>query len=79
MYDISQLTSYGGTMKTDKILTVRVAGSRLRALMRARGIKQQSELITRLLEEEEERLESLAALRRTARTVRRSDFDDRLL
>ena len=66
-------------MKTDKILTVRVAGRRLRMLMRARGIKRQSELITRLLEEEEERLESLAALRRTAGTVRRSDFDDRLL
>lgn len=46
--------------------------------MRARGIKQQSELINRLLEEEEERLESLAVLRETAGTVARSDFDDRL-
>ncbi len=66
-------------MKTDKVLTVRVAGSRLRKIMRARGITRQSELITRLLEEEEERLESLAVLRQTAGTVRRSDFDDRLL
>jgi hypothetical protein len=66
-------------MKTDKVLTVRLAGSRLRKIMRARGIKRQSDLIKRLLEEEEERLESLAVLRRTAGTVRRSDFDDRLL
>src|SRR5262249_60567561 len=66
-------------MKTDKVLTVRVAGRRLRKLMRARGIKRQSDLITRLLEEEEERLESLAVLRRTPGTARRSDFDDRLL
>jgi hypothetical protein len=66
-------------MKADKVLTVRVAGRRLRKIMRARGIKQQSELIKRLLEEEEERLESLAVLRETAGTVQRSDFDDRLL
>ena len=66
-------------MKTDKVLTVRVAGRRLRKLMRALGIKRQSDLITRLLEEEEERLESLAVLRRTAGTAGRSDFDDRLL
>ncbi len=66
-------------MKTDKMLTVRVAGSRLRKLMRARGIRRQSDLIKRLLEEEEERLESLAVLRQTAGTARRSDFDDRLL
>jgi hypothetical protein len=47
--------------------------------MRARGIRRQSDLIKRLLEEEEERLDSLATLRSTAGTVRRSDFDDRLL
>ena len=66
-------------MKSDKVLTVRIAGSRLRRIMRARGIKRQSDLIKRLLEEEEERLESLSVLRATAATVRRSEFDDRLL
>jgi len=66
-------------MKSDKVLTVRIAGSRLRRIMRARGIKRQSDLIKRLLEEEEERLESLSVLGATAATVRRSDFDDRLL
>ncbi|MEW6268792.1 MAG: hypothetical protein AB1689_05780 [Thermodesulfobacteriota bacterium] len=66
-------------MKTDKVLTVRVAGGRLRKIMRARGIKRQSELINRLLDEEEERLESLSVLRETAARTRRSDFDDRLL
>lgn len=66
-------------MKADKLLTVRIPGSRLRKVMRARGITQQSELIQRLLAEEEERLESLAILRKTADTVRRTDFDDRLL
>ena len=66
-------------MKSDKVLTVRIAGSRLRKIMRARGIKRQSDLIKRLLEEEEERLESLAVLRQTAGSVRRSNFDDRLL
>ena len=66
-------------MKSDKLLTVRVPGSQLRKLMRARGVKRQSDLINRLLQEEEERLESLAVLRRTAGTMRRADFDDRLL
>jgi hypothetical protein len=66
-------------MTSDKVLTVRVAGRRVRKIMRARGFKRQSDLIKRLLEEEEERLESLAVLRRTAGTVRRSAFDDRLL
>ena len=66
-------------MKTDKVLTVRIAGGRLRKIMRARGIKRQSDLINRLLEEEEERLESSSVLRATAASVRRSDFDDRLL
>jgi hypothetical protein len=66
-------------VKSDKLLTVRISGSRLRKLMRARGVRRQSDLIHRLLEEEEERLESLAVLRRTAGTVRRSEFDDRLL
>jgi predicted CopG family antitoxin len=66
-------------VKSDKLLTVRIPGSRLRKLMRARGVKRQSDLINRLLEEEEERLESLSVLRRTAGTMQRSDFDDRLL
>jgi hypothetical protein len=66
-------------VKADKILTVRVARKRLAKIMRARGIRRQSDLINRLLEEEEERLESLAALRETAATVAASDFDDRLL
>ena len=47
--------------------------------VRARGIKRQSDLINRLLEEEEERLESSSVLRATAASVRRSVFDDRLL
>ena len=66
-------------VKSDKLLTVRVPGSQLRKLMRARGVKRQSDLINRLLAEEEERLDSLAVLRRTAGTMRRADFDDRLL
>ena len=35
-------------MKSDKLLTVRVPGSQLRKLMRARGVKRQSDLINRL-------------------------------
>jgi hypothetical protein len=66
-------------MSADKILTVRISGSRLRKLMRVRGVKRQSDLINRLLAEEEERQTSLAALRRTAAAARRFSFDDRLL
>jgi hypothetical protein len=66
-------------MPADKVLTVRISGNRLRKLMRVRGVKRQSDLINRLLAEEEERQTSLAALRRTAGAARRSSFDDRLL
>lgn len=66
-------------MKSDKSLTVRLPGSRLKKVMRARGLTRQSDLINRLLAEEEERLASVAALRRSAGTLRRGDFDDRLL
>lgn len=66
-------------MKSDKLLTVRISGVRLRKLMRARGFKRQSDLINRLLVEEEERLTSLETLRKTARSARPSDFHDRLL
>ncbi len=47
--------------------------------MRARGFKRQSDLINRLLVEEEERLTSLGTLRKTASSARPSDFHDRLL
>jgi len=47
--------------------------------MRARKAATQSELINTLLAEEEERLRSHAVLRDTARTVRASDIDARLL
>jgi len=69
----------GARVKSDKLVTVRLSGSRLRKVMRARGMLRQSDLINRLLAEEEERIASVAALRRTAGTVRRRDFDDRLL
>ena len=69
----------GPIVKSDKLLTVRISGSRLRKVMRARGMKRQSDLINRLLAEEEERLTSLAVLRRGAATLRRAQFDDRLL
>ncbi len=60
-------------------ITVRVPKPRLRQLMRARRAKSQSELINKLLEEEEERLRSYQALRETHGKLKRSVFDDRLL
>lgn len=65
--------------KQDGLVTVRVERRALRRVMRARGIERASELVARLLEEEEERLDSRAALRATAGTARASDFDRRLL
>jgi hypothetical protein len=66
-------------MAANRAITVRVSAAKLRALMRARRIATQSELINTLLAEEEERLRSHAVLRETARTVRAGDVDDRLL
>ncbi|MGH7961260.1 MAG: hypothetical protein ACRERD_05475 [Candidatus Binatia bacterium] len=64
---------------TRKALTVRIPQARLRALMKARKAKTQSELINTLLAEEEERLRSHKVLRDTAGTVKPSSVDDRLL
>jgi hypothetical protein len=66
-------------MATSRAITVRISEVRLRKLMRARKAATQSELINTLLAEEEERLRSHAVLRDTARTVRASDIDARLL
>ena len=66
-------------MAATRAVTVRIPEARLRKLMRARRVATQSELINALLAEEEERLRSHAVLRDTARTVRASDVDDRLL
>ena len=62
-----------------KAITVRIPQSRLRQLMRARKAKSQSELINKLLEEEEERLHSHRVLCETQGKLKRSAFDDRLL
>jgi len=64
-------------MKKDRLVTVRVPEGRVRRLMRARGIARPAELIAVLVEEATERLEWVAALRRTAGTLRRSDRDPR--
>jgi hypothetical protein len=66
-------------MAVRRALSVRIPETRLRKLMRARKARSQSDLINTLLAEEEERLRSHRALRDTARTVKRSDIDDRLL
>ena len=66
-------------MAATRAITVRISEMRLRKLMRARKAATQSELINTLLAEEEERLRSHAVLRDTARTVRASDIDARLL
>ena len=66
-------------MPANRAITVRVPAARLRRLMRARRVATQSQLIKSLLIEEEERLRSHAVLRRTARTLRAGDVDDRLL
>lgn len=60
-----------------KAVTVRVPDKRLRAMMRARKTRSQSELINLLLAEEEERVASHRALRDTFGTVPASDLDDR--
>ncbi len=62
-----------------RAITVRIPEPRLRQLMRARKAKSQSELINKLLEEEEERLKSHEVLRNTQNKLKRSAFDDRLL
>jgi len=66
-------------MGVSKALTVRVPAARLRKLMRARRVATQSELINRLLAEEEERIRSHVVLRETAASARASEVDDRLL
>jgi hypothetical protein len=72
--------SYKTEMRSPRrAITVRVPAARLRALMRARHLKTQSELINTLLAEEEERLRSVAALRETAGKARANELDDRLL
>ena len=66
-------------MAGSRAITVRISEARLRKLMRARKAATQSELINKLLAEEEERLRSHALLRGTAATVRVRDVDARLL
>ncbi len=68
--------SYGTLTKA---ITVRVQTARLKALMRARKVETQSELINTLLQEEEERVRSARALRESANAAASGDFDDRLL
>jgi len=65
--------------RDNRAVTVRLSVGQLRKLMRARSIPTQSELIHRLLDEEEERLASWAVLRETAGVADKADFDDRLL
>ena len=62
-----------------KAVTVRILQPRLRNLMRARHCKSQSELINALLAEEEERLKSHRALRKTEGKLKRTQVNDRLL
>ena len=66
-------------MAARKAVTVRIPESRLRRLMRVRKFKSQSDLVNTLLAEEEERLKSHQAIRKTAGTARPSDIHDRLL
>ena len=66
-------------MSMTKAVTVRVSGRDLAQIMRKRAFKTQSEVINTLLAEEAERLRALAFLQKTAGTVERDDFDDRLL
>ena len=66
-------------MATTRAVTVRIPETRLRKLMRARRSTTQSALINTLLAEEEERLRSHAVLRATARRIRATDVNDRLL
>lgn len=80
LYDMSIILSYEGDgSMASRAITVRVSETRLRKLMRARKAATQSELINTLLAEEEERLHSHVVLRDTARTVRATDIDARLL
>lgn len=62
-----------------KAVTIRLSLVQLRKLMRARRVATQSELIHRLLDEEEERLAAEAVLRETTGVAGKEDFDDRLL
>ena len=62
-----------------KTITVRLPVAQLRRVMRARNVTTAAELIRMLLDEEDERLTSEAALRKTAGTLRHGDFDARLL
>src|SRR2546423_1318616 len=51
-----------GSRPRRKAVTVRIPPERLRRVMKARGLKTQSEVLNTLLEEEEERLRSHRAL-----------------
>ncbi len=68
-----------GDVRYRTVITVRIPKPRLRQLMLACKAKSQSELINKLLEEEEERLKSQEVLRETQGKLKRSVFDDRLL
>lgn len=79
LYDNIAMMSSHPASERKKAVTVRVPARRLRTLLRARKLSTQSELINVLLLEEEERLASRRVLDETAGSVRRGDFDDRLL
>ena len=66
-------------MAERKAVTVRIIQPRLRNLMRVRNCKSQSELINTLLAEEEERLKSHRVIRESARKLKRTQVNVRLL
>jgi hypothetical protein len=73
------VVSYKAPRAIKKAVTVRVSALQVRNLMKARRISTQSALFNTLLAEETERLTSERALRDTAGTAKKSDFDDRIL
>ena len=60
-------------------VTVRVRRSALREIMRKRRWNTQSDAINTLIAEEQERQRAWAALKATAGSAGRNDFNDRLL
>jgi hypothetical protein len=73
------MTPMSYNAKRTRAITVRVPESRLKQVMRARGIATQSELINTLLDEEVEKIAARRALEAAAGTAGAKDFDDRLL
>jgi len=67
--------------KQTKAVTVRLPLTKLRRVMRALRLTTQTELLQSLLDEADERITSLAALRASVGVAGngKDDFDDRLL